>query len=267
MNIRDTAMTILSASAKRQWLFRRAGAVLIVLASGIGLLGAIPQTRPARFFGSLTNGDGGPIASAVIVVCNADANLWFITSTDSVGSFELTELPASQFSVEVLSPQWRRPTGNPGRDQVWGYSPWTDSITLQSGQSLQRNIQLGAVIQQPRPSETSPPCSPPRPTFGLGAEGLARLLVQQTTPVYPQSAREGHIEGQVKFEAFMNKDGKVISLRVLAPSWPPNIDPALTRAAVEAVRNWRYSPPKLLGEQYEVFEFSGQIFVDFTRDR
>jgi TonB family protein len=65
----------------------------------------------------------------------------------------------------------------------------------------------------------------------------------------------------------MSKDGKVISLRVLAASWPPNVDPILIRAAVEAVRDWRYSPPQLAGGQYEVFEFSGQIFVDFTRDR
>jgi TonB family protein len=238
-----------------------------VFVGALMLMGALAQTRQARFFGRLTNGDGNPIPNAVIVLCNSSANLWFITSTDATGSFELVELPANQFSIEVLSPQWRRPTRNPGRDQIWGYSPWTDSFTLQAGQSMQRNIQLGGLTQQPRTSQTSPPCIPQRRFSVLGEEGLARLLVQQTTPVYPQNARDANIEGPLTFEAFMNKDGNVISLRLLTPSWPPAINPVLTRAAVEAIRDWRYHPPQLLGSRDEVTEFGGPITVKFHRDR
>jgi TonB family protein len=64
----------------------------------------------------------------------------------------------------------------------------------------------------------------------------------------------------------MNKDGKVISLRRLVPSWPPKIDPILTQAAVEAVRSWRYSPPPL-NNQPERFEFGGQVVVKFSPAR
>ena len=78
-----------------------------------------------------------------------------------------------------------------------------------------------------------------------------------------ESARDANIEQQVKLHAWMNKDGKVIPLRLLASSWPPEIDPALTRAAVEAVRNWRYSPPQ--NYPFDIFEFSGDIAVDFAR--
>jgi TonB family protein len=132
---------------------------------------------------------------------------------------------------------------------------------------MQRNIQLGGLTQQPRTSQTSPPCTPRRPFSFFSADSLERLLVQRTTPVYPQTASGANTEGQINFEAFMNKEGKVISLRLLVPSWPPKINPALTRAAVEAVRNWRYRAPQRAGLQNEVFEFGGQVLVDFVRDR
>lgn len=223
------------------------------------------QAAGARFFGRLTNGAGDPIPSAVIVLCNADANLWFMTSTDGNGGFELSELPPNQFAIEILSPQWRRQPLNP-RGQILGYSPWTDSMTLRAAQSLQRNIQLGGVIPQPRTSQTSPPCTPRRAMQTFSPEFLWRSLIEQATPVYPPSARDADIEAQVELEAFMNKEGKVISLRLLVQSWPPKIDPVLTRAAVEAVRNWRYSPPQPLPGR-EIFEFGGPVFVGFARDR
>jgi TonB family protein len=228
---------------------------------------ATAQTRAARLSGRLTDADGNPISNAVIVLCNANAKLWFMTSTDSTGAYELAQLPPNQFSIEILSAQWRRATSNPARPQIWGYSPWTDSITLQSGQALQRNIQLGGLIQQPQVSQTSPPCTPRRPTLRLSADALAGLLSQQTPPVPPPPANDANIEGQVELEAFMSNEGKVISLRLLTRSWPPKIDPMLTRAAVEAVRNWRYSTPQPASIRYEVFEFGGPIVVAFNRDR
>ena len=96
---------------------------------------SLAQAGGARVFGRLSNGAGDPIPNAVIVLCNADANLWFMTGTDGQGAFELSELPAYRFAIEILSPQWRRQPLYP-KGQIWGYSPWSDSITLQAGQSL-----------------------------------------------------------------------------------------------------------------------------------
>jgi TonB family protein len=227
--------------------------------------GALAQAGRARLSGRLSNGAGDPIPNAVVVVCNADADLWFITSTDAQGMFELRELPANRFAIEVLSPQWRRATLNPGRGQVWGFSPWSDTVALEAGQTLQRNIQLGGLTLQPRTSETSPPCTPRRPFLLLGPAGLDRLFTSGTLPDYPQNGRAANIEGEVYLEAFMNRAGKVISLRLLVPSWPPNIDALLTKAAVEAVRSWRYSPPQT--SQGEILEFGGQVVVKFSPDR
>jgi TonB family protein len=197
----------------------------------------------------------------VVVVCNEDVNLWFITSTEDSGAFELAELPPNEFSVEVNSPLWRRPNTT----QVWGYRPWTGAIMLHRDQNLQRTINLGNVSnKQQLAPKTPPPCSPSR-SFSMAGR-LETLLVEQTTPVYPQGA-EVDGEAQVVLEAFMNREGKVISLRLLPPSWPPKVNSLLTRSAVEAVRNWRYRRPEKGNGPDDVFEFLGQIVVDFSRDR
>jgi Carboxypeptidase regulatory-like domain len=217
----------------------------------------------ARFSGSLSNGSGDPISNAVIVLCNSDADLWFLTSTDAEGFFDLSELPANRFAIEVLSPQWRRASAIPGRGQVWGYSPWSDTLVLAAGQTLQRNIQLGGLTLQPRSRQTSPPCTPRRPFLTLNAGNLAMLLIDGPTPVYPTGVTVSNGESDVNLEAFINQDGKVISLRLIGPTWPPKVDPALTKAAVNAVRNWRYNRP-LVNFSPEPLEFGGPILVDFS---
>lgn len=188
--------------------------------------------------------------------------MWFMTGSDANGSFELTDLPPNRFAVEVFSPQWRRGTVLSSRTQIWGYSPWSDTVALQAGQNLRRNIQLGGLILQPRPTQTTPPCTPRRPFLTLSTAALARLFIDGPEPVYPKATNTSTLEADVNLEAFMNKDGKVISLRLIVPSWPPKIDPAITKAAVEAIRNWRYARPQV-NFVPERLEFSGPIPMRF----
>jgi hypothetical protein len=224
---------------------------------------SLPAQAPnAGLFGHLTDGSGEPIPNAVVVLCNADAGLWFMTSTDAGGAFALAGTPLNRFAIEVLSPQWRRSTVTNGRGQVWGYSPWSDIVVLQPGQNLQRNIQLGGLVLQPRTTQTTPPCTPRRPYATLGAAGLARFFVDGPGPAFPKGTNGSTQESDVNLEAIMNKDGKVISLRLIVSSWPPKIDPALTKAAVEAVRQWRYNRP-VVNITPEPLEFGGLISVQF----
>ena len=236
---------------------------VLLLGSLLVAEGVLAQAAKGSLSGRLTNGSADPIPNAVVVLCNADENLWFLTSTDAHGSFDLTDLPPNQFEIEVLSPQWRRPTMVPGREQVWGYSPWSETVVLQPDQNLQRNIRLVGLTLQQRAPQTTLPCTPRRPFLTLGADGLARLFIEGPMPVYPQSGTASAVEGEVNLEAFMNRVGRVISLRLIISPWPPKIDPSLTKAAVEAIRSWRYNPPQV-NFQRERLEFAGPILVQFS---
>lgn len=62
------------------------------------------------------------------------------------------------------------------------------------------------------------------------------VLIKRVKPVYPRVAYEARVSGNVVIEAFIGKDGVVERARVLRGN------PILSRAALEAVYNWRYKP-------------------------
>ena len=82
----------------------------------------------------------------------------------------------------------------------------------------------------------------------------AKLLVK-VQPVYPPEAKAQAIEGQVRLQATLGKDGKVENLQVLSG------DPLLAAAALDAVRQWQYQTTLLNGDPVEVVT---EIQVNFT---
>src|SRR5437870_12844045 len=87
------------------------------------------------------------------------------------------------------------------------------------------------------------------------SQGVSQgLLVHKVQPVYPESARQNHVQGTVIMRAVITKDGRVAELRPV--SGPKELIPA----AVGAVQQWRYKPYLLAGQPVEV---STQITVNF----
>ena len=70
----------------------------------------------------------------------------------------------------------------------------------------------------------------------------APALVYRIEPVYPDIAVRAHVEGVVILEATVDREGRIEDVRVLRSM------PLLDRAALEAVRQWRYSPLLLNGK-------------------
>jgi TonB family protein len=67
-------------------------------------------------------------------------------------------------------------------------------------------------------------------------------LLYRVEPLYPQEAREKHIEGTVTLHLLIGTDGRVQSVRELDGPGP------LIPAAVAAVREWRFIPAVLNGQ-------------------
>lgn len=65
-------------------------------------------------------------------------------------------------------------------------------------------------------------------------------------PVYPQVAIAARLEGTVILEATIDAQGVVQNVTVLRSM------PMLDKAAVEAVRQWRYTPTRLNGQAVPV---------------
>ena len=87
------------------------------------------------------------------------------------------------------------------------------------------------------------------------SSGVAQgQLLSLVNPQYPSAARQERVEGTVVLQALIGKDGSVQKLTVVSG---PNM---LTKAAMEAVKQWRYKPFTLNGESVEA---DTQINVNF----
>jgi len=79
--------------------------------------------------------------------------------------------------------------------------------------------------------------------------------VRQPKPQYPPLARQARIQGTVRFNAIIGKDGNIANLTLVSGH------PLLVPAATAAVKQWVYKPTLLNGEPVEVVTV---IDVNFT---
>lgn len=125
-------------------------------------------------------------------------------------------------------------------------APWGDRNGTLSG------LSIGSLPPPPPAARTSKPAVV-RVRVGGQVEGAK--LIFQVKPNYPEIARLARVQGTVRLEAVINKEGMVESLK--AVSGPP----LLVKAAFDAVSQWRYQPTLLNEEPVEV---ATEIDVNFT---
>jgi periplasmic protein TonB len=88
------------------------------------------------------------------------------------------------------------------------------------------------------------------------SQGVSQgLLVKKVAPVYPQQAVQMHVQGAVQMLASISKDGNITGVKLISG------DAVLARAAMDAVKQWKYKPYYLNGEPVEI---QTQITVNFS---
>ena len=111
---------------------------------------------------------------------------------------------------------------------------------------------LGGMISAAPPP---PPPPPPSEPIRVGGQVQSAKLVSQPRPAYPPLARQARVQGTVRLEAVINKEGAIDNLEVVSGH------PLLIQSALDAVRQWRYQPTLLNGVPVEVIT---TIDVNFT---
>jgi TonB family protein len=84
---------------------------------------------------------------------------------------------------------------------------------------------------------------------------MAGLLLRRVQPVYPETARQNHIEGVVALSAIIDECGRVVELKPI--SGPEE----LVTAATTAVKQWEYTPFRSSGQPTAV---ETQLQVKFS---
>jgi protein TonB len=87
------------------------------------------------------------------------------------------------------------------------------------------------------------------------SQGISQgLLIKRVQPTYPAQARQMRLQGAVQLQATIGRNGSVINVKTL------DGDAILARAAMDAVKQWKYQPYLLNGEPVEI---QTQITVNF----
>jgi periplasmic protein TonB len=103
---------------------------------------------------------------------------------------------------------------------------------------------VGGLVAAPLPPPlppVAPPALKPAEPIRIGGKIAAPGLVKRVEPVYPDVALMAKIGGMVILEAVVDTDGSVESVRVLRSV------KFLDGAAIDAVKQWKYSPLILNG--------------------
>jgi protein TonB len=84
------------------------------------------------------------------------------------------------------------------------------------------------------------------------------MLIHRVEPVYPTLPKQLGRSGRVELRAIIATDGTIQSLQVVGG------DPLFYQSAMEAVRQWRYTPTVLNGQPVEI---DTSISVIYTMQR
>jgi TonB family protein len=95
-----------------------------------------------------------------------------------------------------------------------------------------------------------------KPQLQVPTDLMQKLLIHRVEPVYPLEARKDNLQGVIALEVVIGRDGSVASMR------PLNGPAVLARAAMDAMRWWKFTPYRINGEPAVV---ETTVAVEFKR--
>jgi TonB family protein len=225
---------MLNPSADRRSISRKTAALIAIatlcVVLPVAAMRAPLQTASGRLFGRVYDPNGTPIKNAAITVFDPAKNVRDFTTSNASGDFEFSLLPAGQYELQT---------------SATGFESFQiHSVSVEANQEVNLNILTVAAAL---------PSAVKAPSVVAGVETPApkpdrtARLVHQVNPVYPANAKSAGVQGVVALAAVVGTDGSPKSLRVVSSG----IDPDLAKAAVDAVKQWRWEPATANGSPVE----------------
>lgn len=216
----------------------------VVFAMIISVFPAAAQILATGMTGNLTgtvsDPSGAMIPQATIIARTGEGDRK-ATQTDDSGQWSL-HIPAGRYTIEVSK---------------HGFEPYRrEGVELDSSADVRLDIPLAVAplaqtvdVVAPRArtiAAGTPARTPGRVRVGGNVQPPKPL--KTIRPQYPEAARQLDVEGPVVLQAVIGTDGSVLGAQ---PSRGVS-NAELVAAAMDAVRQWRYTPALLNGVPVEV---------------
>lgn len=218
----------------------------IKVVSGHPLLrdAAVNAVKQWQYSPTLLNGEPAPVIATVTVQFELDEQNILRLTMDEVGNLweETNRLEGKDLSARIAATQ--------GPIRVTANLKVPPKIVEETLQAIQR-LADGRELRLSSPyafrdghyvcCDNRYQAELKKPIAVSGAAQAAKL-VSRVEPIYPRKAKEARVEGTVVVEITVNETGEVSEIETVSG---PDL---LREAAVEAVRQWRYTPTLLNGE-------------------
>ncbi len=249
--------------------------------------GTTTISKPQSIYGVVVDLSGALVPNAQIILTNTDTKVTISITTDQGGNYIFGNFDPGTYSVTVRALGFKQEiqpgiqvAANESRDagkMVLMLGAVAESITVTGSRSPSASTVLG-------PMTTLPPSQPMRMSnsaaieelktltsnyqaqYGQRASGVkpqrvggmvtAANLINFVRPVYPAAQQSAGIQGTVKFEAILGKDGTLHDLQAVSSP-----DPGLTQVSLDTLKSWHFKPTTLNGEPVET---TTVVDVNFT---
>ena len=234
---------MLNPRLNRTALSRRAVVLTAVVLFAVTLPTAAfraAQAPPAALAGTVYDATGAVMPGVVLTLEDAQQVKWEAT-TDATGRFQFPGVAPGPYLLTATIPGFRSLRQE---FELRNARDWDRAVTLQVG-----DLQETVTVSERRVAAPAAPSQPrgPQPVR-VGGNIRAPRKELDVHPIYPQTMRDAGREGVVPIDAIIGRDGTVTSVRVLSAQ----VHPDFAMAAVDAVRQWRFSPTLLNGTPVEV---------------
>jgi TonB family protein len=198
------------------------------------------QTSPGTLTGSVYDSTGAVVPGVTLTLENAQEQKQQATSRAD-GRFDFPQIAPGKYVLSASLPGFR---SLKQEFELKSARDWDRAITLQVGE-VQETISV-------RERRVTGPVGSAQPQMAKPLRVGGNIRVPTKTldvkPTYPKSMRDAGREGVVPLEAVIGTDGSVTSVRVLTAQ----VHPDFAIAAVDAVRQWKFTPTLLNGAPVEV---------------
>jgi TonB family protein len=239
---------MLNAHLNRHPVTRAARAVscALVLALTLAVAG-FAQSTFYSFSGVVVDSTDRVVPGVKLTLTNPSRGASYEIKTDASGRFEFVGLPSGDYGLEATQ---------------MGFKPVKEMVAIAGGNVVNRRIalQVGQVQETinvtgaapvgtvPRRVEpvTAPPAAWTLPSNCKVSETNAGGAIKPPTklrhvpPIYPAELNAANIGGTVTMEALIDTQGDVQDVAVVTSP-----DAGLATAAVESVKQWKYTPTLL----------------------
>lgn len=236
---------LLASGRRRGALSRRAAAIAaaasVCVLLPLAALRAPAQVNTAKLTGTVSDYSGGVVPGANVLLIGISSKAKEVTVSNEAGEFTFTGIPSGEYTIEV---------------RMRGFEISRSKVTVEPSRTTRHDVKLniGSITENievigERPAKATAAVAASSPKrIRVGGNVQATKLLKQVKPAYPENAKAQGIEGDVLMEAVISKEGKLLNLRSLNTL----VNPELVTAAMDAVRQWEYTPTLLNGEPVEV---------------